>query len=158
LGSERDPAVIVAAHGISVDLPKGWEGRIFRREHGDPTLHAATFALPFDDGEFGSHATARMPPGSSFLTVTEYRPGGGLVPGRGLFAAGAIPLPVSRQRFRSSHLLVARSGQRGFQHFFTASGRPFCLYAVVNEPRLSAARADVPAVNAVLESLSIKPA
>lgn len=146
----------VAGHGISVALPKGWEGRIFRRQHGDPTLHAATFALPLDDGEFGSHATARMPAGSSFLTVTEYRPGGGLVPGRGLFAAKAIPLPIARDRFRPSHLLVARPGQRGFQHFFTVSGRPFCLYAVVNEPRLSKARADVPAVNAVLDSLSIE--
>src|SRR5437867_2391132 len=43
-GPER--SMVVSAHGISVDLPHGWEGRIFRRRHGDPTLHAATFALP----------------------------------------------------------------------------------------------------------------
>jgi hypothetical protein len=147
--------VIVAAHGISVDLPDGWEGRIFRRPHGDPTLHAGTFPLPFDDGEFGTRATGRMPAGGTFVTVTEYRPGGGLHPGRGLFAAPAIPLPIPRGRFRSTQLLVARAGQRGYQHFFTASGRPFCLYAVINEPPLTAARADIGAVNDVLGSLSI---
>jgi hypothetical protein len=148
--------MIVTAHGISVDLPHGWEGRVFRRRHADPTLHAGTFALPFDDGEFGSRATARMPPGASFLTLTEYRPGGGLVPGRGLFAAHAIPLPIPRGRFRSTQLLVARAGQRGFQHFYTAGGRPFCLYAVIHEPRLSSARADIGAVNHVLGSLAIE--
>jgi len=148
--------VIVSAHGISVDLPHGWEGRIFRRRHGDPTLHAATFALPFDDGEFGTRATGRIPPGGAFLTITEYRPGNGLVPGRGLFAPHAIPLPIPRSRFRPNHLLVARRGQRGYQHFFTESSRPFCLYAVIHEPRLGAARADVGAVNDVLRSLSIE--
>jgi hypothetical protein len=149
--------VKVAAHGIAVDLPDGWEGRIFRRAHGDPTLHAGTFALPFDDGEFGSRATARMPAGATFLTLTEYRPGQGLAPGRGLFEARAIPLPIPRSRFRPNHLLVARQGQRGFQHFFTEGGRPFCLYAVIHEPRLSTARADLGAVNSVLETLSIEP-
>jgi hypothetical protein len=147
--------VIVTGHGISVDLPHGWEGRIFRRRHGDPTLHAGTFALPFDDGEFGTRATAGMPAGATFVTLTEYRPDRGLVPGRGLFAARAIPLPIPRKRFRASHLLVTRPGQRGVQHFFTASGRPFCLYAVIHEPPLARARADVAAVNAVLGSLSI---
>ena len=149
--------MVVSAHGISVDLPHGWEGRIFRRRHGDPTLHAATFALPFEDGEFGTRATDRMPAGGAFLTITEYRPGGGLVPGRGLFAPHAIPLPVPHSRFRPSHLLVARRGQRGYQHFFTTAGRPFCLYAVINEPRLGAARAGIGAMNDVLGSLSIEP-
>ena len=97
-----------------------------------------------------------MPAGGAFLTITEYRPGGGLVPGRGLFAPHAIPLPIPRSRFRPTHLLVARRGQRGYQHFFTTAGRPFCLYAVIREPQLGAARADVGAMNDVLGSLSIE--
>jgi hypothetical protein len=148
--------LIVEGHGISVDLPHGWEGRIFRRHRGDPTLHAGTFSLPFDDGEFGSRATARMPAGATFLTLTEYRPGNGLVPGRGLFAEPGIPLPIHRARFRASHLLVARAGQRGLQRFFTVSGRPFCLYAVIHEPQIGAARADLGGANAVLGSVSIE--
>jgi hypothetical protein len=148
--------VRLAGHGLSIDLPDGWEGRIFRRRHGDPTLHAGTFALAFDDGEFGTRSTGRMPAGATFVTITEYRPGNGLEPGRGLFAAKGIPLPIARSRFHPSQLLVARRGQRGFQHFFTESGRPFCLYAVIHEPHVGTARADVRAVNEVLGTLAIE--
>src|SRR2546421_2381651 len=98
--------MILRAHGMSVDLPDGWEGRIFRRRHGDPTLHAGTFALPQDDGEFGSRSTAAMPPGSAFLTITEYRPGNGLVAGQGLFESREISLPLCPRGFWSKALLV----------------------------------------------------
>ena len=91
--------MILRSHGIEIDLPDGWEGRIFRRGQGAPTLHAGTFALPHHDGEFGSHATARMPAGSAFLTLTEYHPGKGLEPGRGLFRSREIPLPLRHDRF-----------------------------------------------------------
>jgi hypothetical protein len=148
--------VKLSAHGLSIDLPHGWEGRIFRRRHGDPTLHAGTFTLPFEDGEFGTRSTGRMPPGSMFVTITEYRVGNGLAPGRGLFAAKGIPLPIPRSRFKPNQLLVARRGQRGFQHFFTEAGRPFCLYAVIHEPAVSAARADVHMANKVLGSLAVE--
>lgn len=125
----------ISAHRIEVTLPDGWEGRIYRRHGGDPTLHAATFALPANDGDFGSEATARMPPGGAFLVLTEYRPGGGLVPGEGLFAARTIPHPLVPRHFHPRALLVGRRGQAGTQHFFTAGTRPFCLYAVVSAPR-----------------------
>src|SRR3954454_19875964 len=92
--SRRGHDVKLAAHGLSIDLPHGWEGRIFRRRHGDPTLHAGTFTLPFEDGEFGTRSTGRMPVGATFMTITEYRAGNALVPGRGLFASEAIPLPI----------------------------------------------------------------
>jgi hypothetical protein len=148
--------VRLSGHGLSIELPQGWEGRIFRRRHGDPTLHAGTFALPFEDGEFGTRSTGRMPVGATFVTITEYRVGNGLEPGRGLFAHDGVPLPIPRSRFHASQLLVARRGQRGFQHFFTASGRPFCLYAVIHEPRVGAARADVHQTNEVLGSLRVE--
>jgi hypothetical protein len=152
--------VILRAHGISVDLPEGWEGRIFRHRHGDPTLHAATFALPTHDGEFGSRATGVMPPGSAFVTITEYRPGNGLVPGKGLFESTEIPLPLDRRRFRPNTLLVGRRGQSGFQHFFTSGGRPFCLYAVISRgsgPAAASTRhAHVEGLNRVLDSVAIE--
>jgi len=121
----------IAAHGIELDLPSGWEGRIYRLAGGDPVLHAATFALPTRDGDFGSGATGIMPPHGAFLALKEYRPGPRLVPGVGLFAPRSIPLPLHRERFHPRALQVGRAGQAGFQHFFTASGRPCCLYAVV---------------------------
>jgi hypothetical protein len=148
------------AHGIDVDLPHGWEGRIYRRPHGDPTLHAGNFPLPRNDGDFGSDATARMRPGHTFVVITEYRPGNGLEPGRGLFAARAMPLPLHPSRFHPNQLLVGRTGQAGFQHFFTQNGRPFCLYAVMSLPRRARAadaRRHVDGLNRVLGSVAIAP-
>jgi hypothetical protein len=129
------------AHGIGVDLPAGWDGRIYRRHGGDATLHAANYPLPLADGDFGSVATERMPAGGGFLALTEYRPGRGLEPGRGLFAAPAIPLPLSARQFDPRTLQIGRAGQLGFQHFFTSRGRPFCLYAVVAAGSHGVARA-----------------
>jgi hypothetical protein len=149
------------AHGIAVELPHGWEGRIYRRHGGDPTLHAASFALPHDDGDFGSVATARMPAGGGFLSLTEYRPGRGLAPGRGLFESTEIPLPLDPRNFDPRTLHIGRSGQAGFQHFFTAGGRPFCLYAVISTKPLrqmagaKAKAAAIDEVNSVLTSVTI---
>ncbi|MGI8922194.1 MAG: hypothetical protein ACR2HD_11120 [Solirubrobacteraceae bacterium] len=123
--------MLLRAHGIEIELPAGWDGRIYKRPSGDPTLHAASFALPRDDGDFGSGATARMPHGGTFFALREYRPGDGLVPGAGLFASRQLPLPLDTRRFHPRALQVGRRGQAGFQHFLTWGERPFCLYAVV---------------------------
>lgn len=121
----------LAAHGIELDLPGGWEGRIYRVPGGDPILHAASFALPVKDGDFGSGATGAMPSGGAFLALKEYRVGPRLRPGMGLFAPAAVPLPLTPGHFHPRVLQVGRRGQAGFQHFFTTSRRPFCLYAVM---------------------------
>ena len=151
----------LAAHGIAIELPAGWEGRIYRRPGGDPTLHAANYPLPGSDGDFGGLATERMPENGSFLVLTEYRPGQGLEPGRGLFAADSIPLPLDVHRFHPRTLHVGRPGQLGFQHFFSSGRRPFCLYAVVRPAgrgraaRAAAAAPQVSAVNDVLATVRI---
>jgi hypothetical protein len=121
----------VSGFGISAVIPDGWEARIHRHPHGEPTLHAATFALPARDGDFGTHATELMPSEALFLSLTEYRTGDGVDPRRGLFA-GSQPTSLDPGHFSSHALLRARPGQRGLQRFFSASGRPFCLYVVVS--------------------------
>jgi hypothetical protein len=122
------------AYGIEIDLPRGWDGRIFRRRGADATLHAANFPLPAADGDFGSGATARMPRGGALLVIKEYRAGARLVPGTGLFASKSIPLPLHIGHFHRRALQVGRRGQAGFQHFFTDAGRAFCIYAVIKTP------------------------
>jgi hypothetical protein len=72
-----------------------------------------------------------MPPGGAFLALKEYRPDSQLRPGVGLFAPGRVSLPLTPGHFHPRALQVGRAGQAGFQHFFTASGRPLCLYAVI---------------------------
>ena len=122
----------LAAYGISLELPRGWDGRIYRRTGASPTLHAANFQLPAEDADFGSGATGRMPYGGIFLALKEYEAGPHLRPGTGLYASRSIPLPLHSRYFQPRALQVGRLGQSGFQHFFTAAGRrPFCLYAVI---------------------------
>ena len=126
----------LAAYGISLELPRGWDGRIYRRPGAGPTLHAANFQLAADDADFGSGATGRMPQGGIFLALKEYAAGPRLRPGVGLYASHSLPLPLQRRYFHPNALQVGRPGQAGFQHFFTAAGRrPFCLYAVIRDSR-----------------------
>lgn len=125
----------LSAHGISIELPPRWSGRVFRHHGGGATLHAGDFQLVLGDGEFGDASTAAMPAGASFMALTEYRPGEGLHPGRGLFAAQRIPRRLDPSAFSARGLAHPRVGQVGAQRFFTAAGRPFCLYVVLAGPR-----------------------
>lgn len=146
--------MILAAHGLRIELPRGWSGRVFSRGHGVATLHAGNFTLALSDGEFGDRSTASMHPGSAFIALTEYLPGDGLKPGRGLFAARRIPRPLDPSAFAAAGLAHPRPGQVGTQHFFTAAGRPFCLYVVLAGDRIMRRRALL-AVDHALESLQI---
>jgi hypothetical protein len=148
--------VIIEAHGLRLELPRGWSGRVFRRSAHIATLHAADFQLPHEDGEFGDRATAIMPATGSFLALTEYEPGSGLKRGVGLFAARDIALPLDPADFSARGLAHPRPGQAGMQQFFTSSGRPFCLYAVIAGPR-TARRRQLLTLDHVLRSLRISP-
>jgi hypothetical protein len=145
------------AHGLRVELPRGWSGRLFKREGGGATLHAGTFQLPLDDGEFGDQSTAVMPAGATFLALTEYLRGAGLEPGQGLFASRRAPKTLDPTAFSPRGLAHPRPGHAGTQHFFSTAGRPFCLYVVVSGPR-SERRRQLAALGAVLRSLRIQAA
>jgi hypothetical protein len=160
--------VHIAAHSLSVDLPQGWDGRIYARRvetagqsEADrsaastpqaATLHAANFALPGQDADFGTKATAGMSVRSVFLALTEYVEGNGLRAGRGLFE-GDPPQALRAEMFSPETLLLARPGQVGCQHFFTQRNRPFCLYVVLGS--LQRVPGLLPSVNSVLASMKI---
>jgi hypothetical protein len=148
--------VILEAHGLRIELPRSWSGRAFSRARDLATLHAGDFQLPLDDGEFGDRSTTSMPTVGSFLALTEYRPGSGLEPGKGLFAPRRLALPLDPASFSPTGLAHPRPGQAGMQHFFTASGRPFCMYVVVAGPR-TGRRRQLLALDHVLRSLRISP-
>jgi len=159
-----------------VSVPGGWDARIYARplaraaalpavpspfarrpeaHGGTATLHAASFALPARDGEFGTTATESMPRGGAFLSLVEYESGAGLEPGTGLFAAQGPPTALRPADFAPETMVRPRTGQAGAQRFFTTSGRPFCLYAVI-----AAGAHPAPALgelNRLLSSLRIAP-
>ncbi|MBV9193656.1 MAG: hypothetical protein JO168_05880 [Solirubrobacterales bacterium] len=148
--------MILAAHGMRIELPGGWSGRLFSRSPHTATLHAGDFQLPLDDGEFGDLSTSVMPGVGSFVAVTEYRPGAGLKPGAGLFAPRGLRLPLDPAEFAANRLAHPHPGQAGTQQFFTSSGRPLCLYVVVAGPR-TVRRRQLLALDHVLGSLRIEP-
>jgi hypothetical protein len=150
--------VKLSAHGIEVTLPPRWSGRIFARPGGNATLHAGNFRLALGDGEFGDGSTAQMPLGSAFVALVEYLPGAGLEPGRGLYAPRRIKLPLDPTAFAPRNLAHIRPGQEGAQEFFTAAGRPMCLYVVIaaGGDRL-VRRRQLAVLDRVLASLRVVP-
>ncbi len=142
----------IDGYGIEVDLPQGWEGRIYRRAEGDPTLHAGTFALHDDDGDFGGRATGEMGQGQAFVVVTEYD---AALAGRGLFAPLGVPRDLRPVDLAPNGMMRPRPGLMGVQRFFTASGRALCLYVVVGALSRLDARGPLNQVNGVLRTVRI---
>jgi hypothetical protein len=148
--------VSLAAHGIRIELPRGWSGRVFSRQAGVATLHVANYPLALSDGEFGDRSTASMRPGACFVAMTEYRSGGGLQPGAGLFSTRRLALPLDPTSFSVRALAHPRPGQAGTQRFLTLAERPFCLYVVLAGERATR-RHQLGAVDHLLRSLDVQP-
>jgi hypothetical protein len=148
--------VRIEAHGRSVEVPVGWEARIFRRDGAQPVVHIASFALDAGDGDFGTAATGRMRDGDVFASLVEYEAGPKLVPGVGLYAHPGKPLVPRVHEFGANRLQVARRGQVGCQRFFTDSGRPFCLYVVLQPGRERRERL-LSALGEVLDTFTLGP-
>ena len=166
----------LSAHGITTELPAGWEGRITRRrrpapaasstgpaadaragaigspdESPEPVVHLANFALPEDRGDFGSGAVDVMASGHVFVSLFEFGPES---VGQALFASQGIPTLRPRM-FAPSALQKTIRGQAGCQRFFTHSGRAFSLYVVLGKQADAAAL--VPKTNGVLRATTIEP-
>ena len=119
----------VQGHGVSIEVPGGWQARIVERGSG-ARLHVATFDLLETDGDFGAAATGRMARGDAFAALVEYVDPATIRPNVGLFAPQRPPTPQAYE-FAPMALQVTRPGQLGWQRFFTESDRTCCLYAVI---------------------------
>ena len=149
--------VTMLAHGIGVELPAGFEGRIFKRQTDGPELpyavaHFATFALPDGVGDFGIGAVTLMGEDDIFAVLFEYGPDSG---GTRLFAREGMPRALSTSDFLPYVLRRGLPGQSGTQWFFTESERPFTLYVVLG----SHARRSVlvPRANGLLARMAVGP-
>jgi hypothetical protein len=124
--------VKLKGHALAVNLPPKWEGRIFRHAGGEPTMHAANFPLPAEDGDYGARATGSMGIHGAFIALTEFDPE---LAGTVLFRRLGMPRKLYPADLSPKALMRARDGQAGVQRFFHAKGRAFCLYVVVgHEP------------------------
>jgi hypothetical protein len=167
--------------GFEIDLPQGWEGRIFTRRPGSTPQPES---VPAPQGTPGPQGAPVPPAGPAEVfrpvlhaanfglpaSVGDY--GGGAVElmgnghvfvavidfgtdaaGTALFAHRGIPRPLRTDQFDPLSLQRTLPGQSGIQRFFTQAGRGFCLYVVLGA-HLWRPRL-VPLTNAALRTLRI---
>jgi hypothetical protein len=159
------------AYGISVDVPGGWDGRIFRRQQqgqqraaevpgpaapmGEvtmPVVQVATVPLPADIADYGSDVVSDLGPTDALIVLKEFDSKN---VGQALFARQGLPRSLDPDAFSPSTLQRTIDGQAGAQIFFTAENRAFCVYVVVGS---FDRRAEViAAINQVLASISLEP-
>jgi hypothetical protein len=163
----------IQAHGLTVQTPPGWEGRIFRRRRAGelsaqaevpgppgpageeifPVVHVATIPLAADVADFVSDAVEHLGPTDAIVVLKEYAPASAATK---LFAATGLPRTLDPDGFDPRVLNRQLPGQAGLQRFFNESGRAFCLYVVIGGYQR---RHDVvPSVNTVLATIQITPA
>lgn len=140
---------------LAVELPSGWDGRIYRRlataagSTTHPVLHAATFPLPEERGDYGSGAVERMRTGDLFVALLEFDPEAAATP---LFAWERPPALLP-EYFSPDALQRVIPGQGGAQFFFSEWGRAFCLYVVLGS--YAARTRLVPRADALYRTLAI---
>ena len=159
------------AHGVAVEVPAGWDGRISRRpEHGEVSVasadgpsaepgfttrsvtHVASLPLPASTADFGGDVVEDLGPDDAFVVLLEYEPASAGTP---LFATQGIPRSLDPERFNPNMLQRTLPKQAGLQLFFSEQGRALCLYVVLGS--YARRHTVVPRVNAVLETLQVEP-
>lgn len=155
-----DSAMRITAHGLDLEVPRGWDGEIYRRpgglkplgglaEYVGAVLHLSNFPLPPARGDYGSGAVEVMGADGIFLSLLEFGPDS---VGKALFRSEGLP-SLSAEDFAPHTMQRPMPGQSGAQYFFSIGGRPFCLYVALGSH--ARRRQVVPEVNQVLASLSV---
>ncbi|MBS1836614.1 MAG: hypothetical protein JST64_02840 [Actinobacteria bacterium] len=164
-GARVAAARTMRAHGLSVQVPSGWDGSITRGE-GDPSeldaddvgvlgtsnpvLHVASFPLPAVRGDYGGGAVERMRATDVFLALVEFDPQAGATP---LFSADHLQRPLRSAMFDRSTMHRPLVGATGHQQFFHTHGRAFALYVALGAHRMRSTL--VPRADRVLSTLRI---
>jgi hypothetical protein len=143
--------------GLSVGLPAGWEGAIYRRaalpgETTHPVVHAATVPLPPGRGDFGRQVVEQLGPDDVFVALLEYLPASAGAP---MFRPTPGVPGLTPDLFSPFVLQRLLPGQAGSQRFFSTGGRAFCLYVVLGS--FANRYSLVARANSVLATLQVQP-
>jgi hypothetical protein len=160
----------MAAHGLALDVPPGWEGRVFRRPEADeaessavaggpapvgertfPVMHVSSVPIPNDAADFGSDVVTSLGQDDAFIVLKEFDPADTV---HELFALEGMPRTLDPDDFDPGTLQRQLAGQAGRQVFFQEAGRAFCIYVVLGA--YTRRHVVVPAVNSVLASIRIE--
>ena len=118
--------------GVSVDVPQGWDARLYRREgrgRERVVLHLSTAPRPSGRGDYGSGAVEQLSTDDVLVALLEFEPSASE---QELFR-GNLPTLIDGGAFSPSALQRVVPGQAGAQWFFSTAGRAFCLYAVIGQ-------------------------
>ena len=142
--------------GIEIELPDGWDARIYRREAevGAVTrraLQAANFALPPNLGDYAVGAVERMEASDVLVVLLEFDPERA---GEGLFRHDGLPTEMGAGDFSPTAMPRAVPGRTAAQWFFSLAGRAFCLYVVLGSHRDRTAL--LPLADAVVRTIRVE--
>ncbi len=137
----------LSAHGLAVDVPPTWEGRIFARPttgqagalayEGPPApdgaqtyplIQVSSIPMPDDVGDYGSGVVERLTTADLFIVIKEFSPASATTP---MFRRRGMPLPLDPGEFSPNALQRTLPGQAGIQVFFNEQGGAYCLYVVL---------------------------
>lgn len=146
-------------HGITIDVPHGWEARLSVPDLPPPAvnlpvLHMADLPLGTRRSSYAVETAASMPAatGGAVVSLVEFE---SHLANAGLYAPQGAPR-IRPADLDPRALQFARADQAGVQRFFSMQGRAFSLYVVASVDRGTQRR--LSAVNAALASLRIEPA
>lgn len=155
----------LVAHGVSVDVPRGWDAEIRTLEGADRhdtavapppaprvVLHAATVALPPVRADYGGDVVHLLGRGGILVVLLEFDRASATT---ALFATAGPPRALRAVDFSPRQLQHRIGDQTGAQRFFYTAGRAFCLYVVLGSHRRRAFA--VPEVNRLLATVTIEP-
>ena len=148
---------VLSSHGITIEVPNGWEGRMFVPDVPSPAvnlpvLHLTNTILTHERSSFAPELAARAGGTGALVALLEIEH---TLADRGLYAPQSIDLPLGRDRFHPRALQVPSLVQEGHQRFFSRHGRAFCLYVVLGTGPGADHRLHT--VNEALASLRIEP-
>lgn len=139
-----------------MELPSGWDGEIYQRAETTgrgasthPVLHAASFPLPPERGDFGGNAIELMRTGDVFFSLVEFDAESATT---ALFEAEGFPT-LDLDDFDPRRIHQPVGSQSAAQYFFHVGPRAFCLYVVVGSHRLRARL--VPLVAPVVATVAV---
>jgi hypothetical protein len=122
-------STVLESHGLIIEIPEGWDGRIYRRPESLAICQVANFAIALDADDFGGTTAGVLPSGGVFATLFENDPA---FANSGMYEPRGLPLPLDSERLTSSALVQGLPGQAGLQHFFSENDRAFMLHVIVS--------------------------
>ena len=145
----------IADRGLALEVPSGWEARIFVPALPPPAInlpvvHASSVALPTARSSFATEATTSLGATGVLISLVEFE---AALAGVGLYAATGVPSGLGAAELDAAALQVPHPQQGGVQRFFSEAGRAFCLYVVAGLGPGLAQR--LGRVNAVIGSLRV---